>query len=275
MKEKLLSREDIKRYIPAFRSRIGNLLVRPAMRLFGINKANRFYDSSKCYEGAEFCRHALDDAGVRLQVEGVDILEQFSGKPFITVANHPYGHIDALAVLSVIASERPDYKVTANFILELIDTLSMHFISLNPYQRDTSNMESIRSVLSYIEDGHPVGFFPAGAVSDPKLTLKGFRVKDRDWKLSTVKLIRKAGVPVIPIYISGQNSWIYNLLGLISWKLRTIRLPHELGNKKGKAVRVIFGQPITPEQIAGQATAKDLAEFLRQSCYALDKRNRR
>ncbi len=271
MKEKLVSKKQIQGWVPSLDTRFGGLIIDWGMALFGLNKVNGVYDRCKMYEGVEFCKHVLDDIGVKIVAENADVISRFDGVPFVTVSNHPYGHVDALGIISIVGKMRPDYKVTANFILSLIDTMSAHFIRVNPYEKDNmiAGAASVRNCLDHMDSRRPLGFFPAGAVSVPKLTWKGFAVKDGPWKPSTVRMIRKAGVPVIPVWVSGQNSWIYNLLGLFGWRLRTIRLPHELFNKRGKTVVVRFGEPVMPEEFANIKSGRKLAEFFKTRVDAL------
>ena len=57
-------------------------------------------------------------------------------------------------------------------------------------------------------------------------------------------------VPVIPVYFHNHNSTFFNILGLIDWRLRTLRLPRELFNKTGREMHVSFGDPIMPDEQA-------------------------
>lgn len=271
MKEELLGKEQVQGWIPPLDNAFGGFVIRWGMALFGLNKINAIYDRCKMYEGVEFCEHALMDIGVTVVADNARVLARFDGAPFVTVSNHPYGHVDALGIISIVGRVRPDYKVTANFLLSLIDTMSTHFIRVNPYERNNAvaGAASVRNCLDHVGEGRPLGCFPAGAVSYPTLTGRGFAVKDGPWKPSTVRMIRKAAVPVVPIWVSGKNSWIYNLLGLFGWQARTIRLPHELFNKRGRTVRIRFGEPVMPEELAGIGSGKELAEFLKARVYEM------
>ena len=275
MKEKLLSKEDVRKMSPLFRGRLGNILIDLAMWLTGMNKVNRIYDTSKQYEGTAFCHHLLEDVGVNIVVENLDILKQFEGQAFITVSNHAYGHIDGIAAIDIIGTVRPDYKMMVNFILGMIDTMAMHFIVVNPYQEgklaQKSSVEGIKQCIDHIRGGHPLGFFPAGAVSKTKKWNLKLEVEDREWQPTVIRLIQKVKVPVIPVYFSGKNSWLFNFLDLVNWRLRSLRLGHEVYNKKGKTIHVRLGEPIMPDVQAKYKDLKELGEFLKAKTYALAK----
>lgn len=275
MKEKLISIEDIQSKVPALKGKFGKSIIKFAMNLTGMNKVNKIYDTSKHLEGPEFCHHLLQTAGINIVVENLEIIDQFEGKPFITVSNHAYGHIDGIAAIDIMAGKRPDYKMMVNFILGMIDTMSMNFIVVNPYESgklaNKSSLEGVKQSIEQLKGGHPLGFFPAGAVSKTKI--KGFKleVEDREWQSSVIKLIQKAKVPVIPMYFSGKNSWLFNFLDLISWRLRSLRLGHEVNNKKGKTIYVRLGEPIMPNVQAQYKDVNEFGKFLKDQTYALAK----
>lgn len=275
MKEKLISADEIKSIHPIFRGRFGNILIKMVMAITGLNKVNRVYDASKQYEGVAFCDHLLKDVGVNVVIENREVLDRFKDGSFITVSNHAYGHIDGITAIDVVGSVRPDYKMMVNFILGMIDTMSMHFIAVNPYQKGTvsnkSSLEGVKQCIAHVKAGHPLGFFPAGAVSKTKLKGLKMTVRDREWQLSVIKLIKGVKVPVIPMYFSGKNSWFFNFLDLVDWRLRSLRLGHEVYNKRGKTIHVRFGEPIMPEELALHTDLEELGEFLKERTYALAK----
>lgn len=275
MKEKLLSYDDVRKMSPVLRGPFGNILIKFAMWLTGMNKVNRIYDASKQYEGVDFCKHLLEDIGVNIVVENIDILEQYTGKAFITVSNHAYGHIDGIAAIATVGSVRPDYKMMVNFILGMIDTMSPNFIAVNPFQSgkiaQKSSVEGIKQSIDHLRSGHPMGFFPAGAVSKTKVRKFKMEVEDREWQEPVLKLIRKVKVPIIPMYFSGKNSWFFNFLDLVNWRLRSLRLGHEVYNKRGKTIYLRFGTPILPEEQAKYTDIKEYGEFLKAKTYALAK----
>lgn len=275
MKEKLISKDEIKKMSPLFRGPFGNTLIKLGMSFTGINKVNQVYDNSKMYEGVEFCQHLIKDIGINVDYHNREVLDQFKDKPFITVSNHAYGHIDGIIAIGTVGAVRPDYKMMVNFILGMIDTMSMNFITVNPYQSgklaQKSSLEGVKQCIDHLKEGHPLGFFPAGAVSKTKIQNGRMIVEDREWQPSVIKMIKKAKVPVIPIFFSGNNSWFFNFLDLVDWRLRSLRLGHEVTNKRGKTINVRFGNPIMPEEIASHTNLTEFGEFLKSKTYELAK----
>lgn len=273
MKEKLIDKEKIREIHPIFKGRFGKLLLKTLFSVGGLNKVNGIYDASKHHTGLPFVSDMLDKLEINREIDNYEVLDRFEGKPFITVSNHPYGHIDGIIAIDTVAKKRLDFKVMVNWMLSQIDTMDDFFIGVNPYSGDKmSNVKSsvggVKECLLHIKEGHPLGLFPAGGVSTNHLT----KTEDREWQPSVLKLIKKCRVPIIPLYISGSNSWLYRFLGFINWRIRTVRLLHEVTNKKGKTIYVRFGKPITPEDQDKFTDIEEFGEFLKKQTYALKKK---
>lgn len=274
MKEKLISKDMIRGIHPIFRGRFGDTIIKVLFKVTGINKVNAVYDASKHLTGLEFVNDMLDKLGIIRKYENYEVLDNFKEGPFITVSNHPYGHIDGIIAISTVAGKRRDYKMMVNWMLMQIDTMEEHFIGVNPYSKDNkmsevkSSVGGVKQCLGHLKEGHPLGLFPAGGVSSPHLD----RTEDREWQEPVLKLIKKAKVPVIPMFISGNNSWFYRFLGFIDWRIRTVRLLHEVTNKKGKTIYIRFGKPITVEEQSKYDDIKEFGEFLKAQTYAMKKK---
>jgi putative hemolysin len=64
-----------------------------------------------------------------------------------------------------------------------------------------------------LSDGKSHRMFPAGEVSSYK---DGKLMVDKPWEEGAIKVIRKAQVPVVPIYFHARNSWLFYFLSKIS-----------------------------------------------------------
>ena len=73
-----------------------------------------------------------------------------------------------------------------------------------------------------------------------------------------IRLVRKAKAPVYPVYFDFQNTHFFYWLGNISWQIRTLRIPTEAFNKRGKKADVYIGEPISPEEIAASRKTRIL-----------------
>ena len=254
----------------------GRCIARLAYRILELEKVNRVHDKYHDSTGPEFSAHVLDDIGIRYEIppEQLERIPREGG--FITVSNHHYGAIDGMILSAVVGSRRPDYKILTTFLLSLIPSLKDGFIPVDNFSAGGArSISGIRTALGHIADQHPLGLFPAGEVGtwqkgkNRSSVGKDKIVEDIPWAENIVKLVRKSGFPVVPIYFDGGNSKSFHVLGKIHPRLRTVRLIHEVFNKKGKVVQVRIGQPIQAEEIAG-FDVPALGRYLRNRCYALE-----
>jgi len=257
---------------PIFRGRFGDTFIKIFSAFSGINKVNAVYDASKHVTGLDFINDMTVKLGITCRYENRGTLELLKGKPFITVSNHPYGHLDGILEIGAIGAVRRDFKMMVNWVLMQIDTMEEFFIGVNPFPKDNkmstvkSSVGGIKQCLDHLRKGHPLGFFPSGGISLPRLS---GGLEDAEWKESVLKIIKKAKVPIVPIYISGGNSWIYQLLGFIGWRVRTVRLLHEITNKKGKTIGINFGMPVSVEQQNEYEDIREFGRFLKSKVYEM------
>ena len=144
--------------------------------------------------------------------------------------------------------------------------INVDALASNDPKKRAESVRGIATAIRHVREGHPLGFFPAGAVS--KFT-KELRIEDREWQPSITRIIQKVKVPVIPIYFHGHNSLFFTILGMIDWRLRTLKLPSEVFRGKNRTYRISVGDTITPEMQAQFATPEELGKYLRNQTYAL------
>ena len=242
----------------------------PLLRLTGIGKLESLFGSLEPFEGIEFVNALFD----KMEIESVfdpDELQRIPQKgPFITISNHPFGAIDGLLLLKLLAPIRPDYKIMGSFFLQHLKPIHSHLISSSSHSNSNSASQ-VRSAhaaaLIHLQEGQGLGLFPAGEVSTLKPNKR--QIRDRAWKRETLKLIQQAEVPIVPIFFQGSNSAIFHLLGLVNPNLSKAMLPAELFKKKQKAIQVRIGNRIRPKDLDSFKDIDQYGRFLRAKTYAL------
>ena len=244
---------------------IGWLLI----RILRISALNRIYNKNKHNSDLDFLNGVLDDCNIEFQIPEEDLKRIPKDGAFITVSNHPLGGVDGILLLKLLLEKRADYKIIANFLLHRIEPLKPYVMPVNPFEnrKDAkSSVVGIKNALLHLKEGKPLGIFPAGEVS----TYKDGKLKvDKPWEEGAVRLIKKAEVPVIPIYFHAKNSRLFYFLSRISDTLRIAKLPSEVISQEGKIIRVRIGKPIS---VADQNEYKDIHsfyEFIRKKTYML------
>ena len=216
-----------------------------------------------------FLDRLINALGVTIEINEEDLQKIPKEGAFITISNHPFGGLDGIILIKLLSKIRPDYKVMANFLLKKIVPIKDYFLGVNPFesQKTISSTAGIKEALRHLSEGKPLGLFPAGEVS--AYQAESNNIEDKEWGTSVLKMIRKANVPVIPIYFKGSNSLLFHLLGLIHPMLRTVKLPSELLNKKNRIVKLRIGNPISVETQNSFADIIQYGKFLRAKTYLL------
>lgn len=248
-------------------------MVNWLLRFLSVDKVNWIHDHNCDTPGVPFTDGLLKDLNIKLRIDNEEVLDNLPEGSFITVSNHSFGALDGIILINIIGHRRPTFKVMVNMVLNHITAMRPNFIavdalaSTDPAKRAVS-MQGISTALRHVKEGHPLGFFPAGAVSKIQSNL---RIEDRLWQPTIIRLIQKLKVPVVPIYFHGHNSTFFNILGLIDWRLRTLKLPSEVFRRHDETFRVSVGELITPEQQAQYPDIESLGEMLRNATYSLRK----
>lgn len=266
----VLTEQEIREKIPQLRNK--PLIVRRLMHLTSIDRVNALYDRNLPLTGADFAGALMRDIGIDYLIGNPERLTSLPEGPFITVSNHPFGHIDGIMLIDLFGHRREDFKVMVNEVLAHIEAMSPNFINVVPKGNEktgpkATSLSGVRETLGRLHDGHPVGFFPSGAVSD--LSLKERSIRDREWQLPVLHIIQKAKVPVVPVRFFDRNSLYYYLLGLIDWRVRIVRLCGEVFNKRGKDIRMGIGETVTVEEQAACQSAEELGALLRGRVYGM------
>ncbi|WP_066223322.1 GNAT family N-acyltransferase [Formosa haliotis] len=239
------------------------------MKLLRISRLNKIYLRNKHLSNVEFLDSILDEFKVKFEIPEEDLKRLPKDGAFITVSNHPLGGIDGILLLKLMLEQRPDYKIMANFLLHRIEPLKPFVMPVNPFEdrKDIqSSVAGFKNALSHLRDGHPLGVFPAGEVSTYR---EGKLVVDRPWEAAALKLVKRAEVPVVPIYFHAKNSKLFYELSKMSDTLRTAKLPSELLNQKRRIIKVRIGKAITVSDQKEHATLPEFSEFLRRKTYML------
>ena len=239
------------------------------MKVLKISSLNKIYDRNKHLSEVEFLNAILDEFQIKFEIPEEDLKRLPKDGAYITISNHPLGGIDGILLLKLMLEREPNFKIIANFLLHRIAPMKPYIMPVNPFENHKdakSSVVGIKETLRHLSDGKPLGMFPAGEVSTYK---DGKLVVDKPWEEGAIKVIRKAQVPVVPIYFHAKNSKLFYFLSKINDTLRTAKLPSELHTQKDRVIKVRIGKPIS---VAEQNEYQDIeayGEFLRKKTYML------
>ncbi|MDX1277473.1 lysophospholipid acyltransferase family protein [Oceanihabitans sediminis] len=239
------------------------------MKVLKISTLNKIYNRNKHLSELEFLEAILEEFQIKFEIPEEDLKRLPKDGAFITVSNHPLGGIDGILLLKLMLEKREDFKIIANFLLHRIEPMKPYIMPVNPFEdkKDIkSSVVGFKNAITHLRDGHPLGVFPAGEVSTYR---DGKLVVDKPWEETAIKFIKKAEVPVVPIYFHAKNSKLFYKLSKISDTFRTAKLPSELLTQKRRVIKVRIGKPISVNDQKEHETIGSLSEFLRRKTYML------
>ena len=239
------------------------------LKVTRLSTINTFYDSVSHLNGIDYTEAILKHFKIDYEIPEEDYRRLPKEGAYITISNHPLGGIDGVLLLKLMLRQREDFKVMANFLLQRMAPIDPHIIPVNPFEdrkNAKSNIPGFKAALQHLKDGHPLGIFPAGEVSTYK---DGNLIIDKPWEEAAIKLIRKAEVPVVPIYFHAKNSRFFYRLAKISPIFRTAKIPSEAFTQKNRAIKVRIGQPISVNTQKEQTTLEEYTDLLRRKTYIL------
>ena len=269
IKRTVLDYDDIRKMVPFFdgKKRLVNFLL----KFLSVDKVNWIHDHNCDTPGVPFTAGLLNDLNIKLRIDNEERLDNLPEGSFITVSNHPLGALDGIALIKIVGERRPKFKVMVNMVLNYISAMRPNFIAVDALassdpKKKAVSMQGIKAAMMQVRSGEPMGFFPAGAVS--KLN-RSLHIEDREWQPTIIRLIKQMKVPVVPIYFHTSNSWWFTFLGMVSWQLRTLRLPAEVFRKKNATMHISIGETISVEEIEKFDDLKLLGEYLKQKTFAM------
>ncbi len=217
--------------------------------------------------GEDFVTAVLDDFGIERTVAGLDGLDR-NGR-YIFAANHPLGGLDAFVLAEAVAGHMGDVRLVVNDILMKLEPLRPIFTPVNKY--GIQNQEYMSAYNDLFASDLPVVYFPAGLCS----RRNGGVICDLEWKKNFVQKAVESGRDIVPVFVDAVNSpRFYRAASLrkalgIPVNLELVLLPDELFRKKGSAIGLRFGEPVSHSSLQGGRHAASEAAELKKMCYDL------
>lgn len=235
-------------------------------RAVGLTPIGRAYVRAAAGDPAvDFSTRALRVLGIDVVVSP-DALDRVPRTaPVIVVANHPFGALDGLVLLTLMRRVRPDMRLLANRWLgrlpELRDCLVPVDLFGKPADAVRRNSTALRSAIHWLEHGGCLGMFPAGEVAHHETPVGS--VTDSPWRHTAAELAVRTGATVVPVFVAGHNSRLFRAAGRVHPLLRTALLPRELWAKRKSTVSVKVGRSIAPAELASRSDAASRTALLR------------
>ena len=124
--------------------------------LLRFRRVNKIYQENVHRSGIEFIDSLIEHLGIRYEISQDELDKIPREGAFITVSNHPFGGIDGLLLIKLIASIRPDYKVLPNFLLARMEPVYDFIFKFNSPGKSAlghSSFPGLDEALSHLRGG--------------------------------------------------------------------------------------------------------------------------
>lgn len=226
-------------------------VARPLLyALLDYAKAVRMADAIAPLPGRAALDHVSDLLALKVSAAGLERAPA-SGR-LVAICNHPTGIADGVAVFDALKPIRPDICFYANADAHRVAPRFGEVLIPVEWVEARRTREKTRQTLALtreaMEAERCLTIFPAGKLARRQ---PDGRLAESDWMPSAVSIARKYDAPVLPIHVDGPWSTLFHFFHGFSGELRDITLFHELLNKRGRAFRLVVGQPIPPAALDG------------------------
>ncbi len=227
---------------------------------------NQFIKDHPNHFGADFCQAVMEHFNIEVKVYGLENVPETGGVVF--ACNHPFGGLDALAIVSQIKSKRTDIKFIVNDILLGLKNLEGMFVGVNKH--GATNKSALTLVDDLFASDQATFVFPAGLVSR---RTKGV-VQDLEWKKTFITRAKKHKRDIIPVYIDGElSNFFYRLANFrkfigIKANIEMFYLADELYKQKNKTLSIVIGKRIPYTHFDSSKNDMKWAQSVKETVYS-------
>lgn len=207
-----------------------------------LNRLRDLMSSASGKKGNEFIDLLFEKPEISFEISLEDRSRIPKTGPFIVVSNHLFGGLDDLILLRFFSDIRPDFKIFSNRILNKfggLDEFLLPGTAFSSFGSQRLTPDQLLKVARYLREEGYLGIFPSGKVSGYDLNFNN--ITDKQWGSTSLRFIRNAKVPVVPVYFKGSSSIFSKMLGLIHPSLQSFNMPSELLNKKNLLLNFVPG----------------------------------
>lgn len=268
----IVLRELIAEKNPRLAGRIPWFVYGLMNRLLHIREINEIIRNYGHLKGVPFIEAVLQYFEVKVVHHGEENLPA-SGQ-YIFASNHPLGGFDGLLLIKAVTDHMGKSLFLVRDELTKIPPLAELFIPINKFGDQRRSASLINEAY---DSNSQILIFPAGLASRK---IKG-QIVDLTWQKHFIQKSVEHHRDVVPVYISGKNSWFfYWLANFRKWtgiriNLEMFLLSDELFKNRGKTFGISFGKPIPWKRFDRSKSPAEWAGIVKDVVYELpDNRNK-
>lgn len=188
----------------------------------------------------------------------------------VVVSNHPYGLLDGMILCQFAEKAGRQFRILANHELSKFPEIEDYLLPVDFAHTPDAlkrNLKTRNDARTFLNNGGVLIVFPAGGIStSPELFSAAV---DSEWKLFTASLIEKSKANVLPVYIKGQNSVLFQLASRLSASLRLALVLRETIRRRHELIHCRCGEIIKFEELKSKGDRKAMIKYLREVTFGL------
>jgi 1-acyl-sn-glycerol-3-phosphate acyltransferase len=268
-KKKFLDvRESIKSKNPGLLKVMPPFVLKFIRKTIHEDKLNQILEDHEGISGLEFVHSIVHNVmKIKPQLHGFENVPE-QGR-FIFAANHPWGAMEAVTLIDVVAQKYKEPRFIVNDLLMSIKNYHPLFLPVNKH--GAQGRENAKVLEENFESDKQILVFPAGIVSRRK---KG-KIIDPPWQKTFITKAIQHKRDIIPVYFDGRNSnFFYNLANFrtsigLKANLEMFYLVDEMMKNTNKDLPIYFGKPITYTKFDNTYTRQEWADKVKAHVYSL------
>lgn len=254
--------------------------VQPAVEQWmGFGELAKIYEAAKTTKHGgepspvEFAENILRHLNVelRLSAELEAVLKDIDG-PVVFASNHPYGCIDAMALMLCMERCRPgNWKIFANQLLRSIPELQSVSVDVDPFAEKASrkkNLRAMRMAFDHLSNDGVLGMFPARRVSAWDESLGA--MLDLPWTEHAIKLCEKTQASLVVLHMDGRNSDKFLTIPPSDLLRRSLALAKEVPRQRDRTLNLSLGRIYRPAELS--LLKRNGVEKLLADCHSASER---
>jgi len=190
-------------------------------------------------KGLDWVSSAIEALQLRIELHPGDYDHIPATGATIVIANHPTV-VDGIAVINTVAMKRKDIKILANHLLQVaFPEVEDITIGIRNMQGEFSRKQ-FKEISEHLKNGGVLIIFPAGKIAS--FSLSGLR--ESAWHHGFVHLAWRFRASLVPIHVSGRNSFSYYLAANIYRPISNLMLTRECMKHRGGTLLLKIGKQI-------------------------------
>lgn len=249
---------------------IPNFVVRYVARTVHEDEINYVLQEFWHLSPKEFIETLFSRWRITIEAQGLDRLPR-EGR-YLFASNHPFGGMDGMMLADLLINYFGDARVVVNDLLNYITPLCPLWLPVNKHGRQ--NSEYAQRMKRAFESELPILTFPAGLCSRRRNGV----IADTKWRTSFIKQARQSDRVIVPVFVEGRLSdRFYNVARFrerigMKFNPEMIFLPDEMLRQSGSHFRILFGKPISNEELMRFDSDGERTEYVRERVYELAKK---